>query len=596
MTRVWLLTLVVALVALTSPPAASAEDRLAMSAGPASVSWSPPAATYERLVLTVSGPQGFHHRQEFEAGTPASFGLFDRAGFNLADGVYKYELRVIPKVDGETRRLMQEARARGDEGMEQRLRQEGKLPARPQVQSGAFTIAGGSVVPRDLPEPSAETEGAPQLATRATVLATNDGVIRNALCVGFDCPNSPTFGDTSILMMENNNRIKFDDTSVAPFPLNDWEIEANSASSGGLSYLGFNDCGNSSQGGCATDLVFAVEAGARQNALYVESDGDVGIGTSNPVLDLHIVTGNTPSIRLEQDGSGGFTAQTWDLAGNEASFFVRDVTGGSTLPFRIRPGAPSSSVDINADGDVGVGTGSPDASMAIQRSGSSATHQLTAFSDGAADAPQFIARRADGTSSVPGAVDNGDNLGLFSFRGHTGTAFSGSRALLTALATENWSTSANGAKLTFSTTANGSTSPTIRFEIQEDGDIVANGVVVHASSRALKRNFAAADPQAVLERVASLPVTYWNYTKDDPSERHIGPVAEDFYAAFGLGDDDKYIALSDSVGVALAAVQGLHQQLQAKDQEIADLKAGKDQEIAELRARLAAIEAALAGN
>jgi hypothetical protein len=57
--------------------------------------------------------------------------------------------------------------------------------------------------------------------------------------------------------------------------------------------------------------------------------------------------------------ASGFTAQTWDIAGNEANFFVRDVTGGSRLPLRIRPGAPTSSVDIAATGNVGIGIASP---------------------------------------------------------------------------------------------------------------------------------------------------------------------------------------------------------------------------------------------
>ncbi|MDH4065858.1 MAG: hypothetical protein OEW19_15775, partial [Acidobacteriota bacterium] len=136
-------------------------------------------------------------------------------------------------------------------------------------------------------------------------------------------------------------------------PNNDWEIEANSNLSGGLNYLGFNDCGSAdNDGGCADDLVFAVEAGTRASALYVEDDGDVGIGTSLPVLDLHIVTGDTPSLRLDQDGSSGFAPQVWDIAGNETNFFVRDVTAGSLLPLRIRPGAPTSSIDIMASGVV----------------------------------------------------------------------------------------------------------------------------------------------------------------------------------------------------------------------------------------------------
>ena len=60
---------------------------------------------------------------------------------------------------------------------------------------------------------------------------------------------------------------------------------------------------------------------------------------------------DTPGVRLFQTGVS-FTTQTWDVAGNEANFFVRDLTGGSKLPFRIRPGAPTSSIDIGANGDV----------------------------------------------------------------------------------------------------------------------------------------------------------------------------------------------------------------------------------------------------
>ena len=285
------------------------------------------------------------------------------------------------------------------------------------------------------------------------------------------------------------------------------------------------------------------------------------------------------SMRAELLQAGEAPARTLIQAG---VFSIRD--GAFVLQDPRAPSLALRDVTIDDDlivtGNVGIGTSAPSAQLDVSKSGA-ASGQATSFSDGVNDAPQFVLRRADGTASSPGAVDTADNLGILSFRGYTGSAFSGSRALVAGQATENWSSSANGAKLVFSTTANGATSPTVRFEIQEDGDIVANGVVVHASSRALKENFAAADPAAVLERVANLPVTYWNYTKDGSSERHIGPVAEDFYAAFGLGEDDKHIALSDSVGVALAAVQGLHEQLQAKDQRIAALEA-----------RLAALEAA----
>ncbi len=67
---------------------------------------------------------------------------------------------------------------------------------------------------------------------------------------------------------------------------------------------------------------------------------------------LMLKSANTPGINLVQTNGGGYTAQTWDVAGNEANFFVRDLTGGSRLPFRIRPGASTGSVDIQASSEV----------------------------------------------------------------------------------------------------------------------------------------------------------------------------------------------------------------------------------------------------
>ena len=58
------------------------------------------------------------------------------------------------------------------------------------------------------------------------------------------------------------------------------------------------------------------------------------MGTSTPVVELHIVNGDSPTVRLEQDGSSGFTPQTWDMAGNETNWFVRDATNG--FPFALQ--------------------------------------------------------------------------------------------------------------------------------------------------------------------------------------------------------------------------------------------------------------------
>ncbi|HGX93328.1 MAG TPA: hypothetical protein ENK35_08445, partial [Candidatus Tenderia sp.] len=117
------------------------------------------------------------------------------------------------------------------------------------------------------------------------------------------------------------------------------------------------------------------------------------------------------------------------------------------------------------------------------------------------------------------------------------------------------------------------------------------GVWINASDRNLKENFEPVDPQAVLEQVAQLPITTWNYKVEDPSVRHLGPVAQDFYAAFGLGADDTHIASLDASGVALAAIQGLYRQ----NQEQAARLEALERENAELRKQIDAIEAQLAG-
>jgi len=202
--------------------------------------------------------------------------------------------------------------------------------------------------------------GATTSAHASQTIAT-DLIVQGSLCVGFDCVSGESFGFDTMRLKENNLRIHFQDTSNSgSFPTNDWRIMINDTSNGGANYFAVEDS-------TAGRIPFRIEAGARVDSLYVEADGDVGLGTPNPVVNLHIRDGNTPTLRLEQDGSSGFQSQTWDVAGNEANFFIRDVTNGSRLSFRIRPGAPESSIDIAANGFVGVGTGSPSAPMHIRR-------------------------------------------------------------------------------------------------------------------------------------------------------------------------------------------------------------------------------------
>lgn len=96
------------------------------------------------------------------------------------------------------------------------------------------------------------------------------------------------------------------------------------------------------------------------------------------------------------------------------------------------------------------------------------------------------------------------------------------------------------------------------------------------SDRNAKENLEAVNPQAVLDKVASLPLSTWNYKSQHTSIRHIGPMAQDFKAAFAVGETDTGITSIDADGVALAAIQGLNQKLteeiERRDAENAKLR------------------------
>ena len=124
------------------------------------------------------------------------------------------------------------------------------------------------------------------------------------------------------------------------------------------------------------------------------------------------------------------------------------------------------------------------------------------------------------------------------------------------------------------------------FNLAPNGNLTINGTLTQGSSRDIKENFSRIEPQEILARVTKLPLQEWTYKADAPESRHLGPVAEDFRAAFGLGEDDKHIAPMDAAGVALASIQAMHGLMEDKDQRIADLE---EQNLA-LEGRLAALE------
>ena len=385
----------------------------------------------------------------------------------------------------------------------------------------------------------------------------DDLIVDGSLCIGQDCVNGESFGFDTLRLKENNLRIRFFDTSNSgSFPSRDWQITINDSTNGGANKFSIDDI----DGGVTP---FTIEAGAPSNSLYVDDGGRLGLGTSTPTVDAHIKTGNTPTVRLEQDGSSGFTSQTWDMAGNEVNFFIRDVTNGSKLPFRIRPGAPTSSIDIATDGDVGISTSSPQAQLHVIGSVMASTSDFTSASDpsGFQDANGLII--AAGSSATMLFYDRGFTGGSSGVGDKYGWYADGNIARL-------WSSGVGSDLLTIDASTG---------DMTVAGDVTANSVLLTSDVNA-KDNITPVDGQYVLAKLDEVPISTWNFKQDESGVRHAGPMAQDFHKAFGLGPDDRHIAPLDVAGVALAGIKELREDVKAKDARIA-----------ELETRIAALEA-----
>ncbi|WP_394128934.1 tail fiber domain-containing protein [Shewanella maritima] len=394
-------------------------------------------------------------------------------------------------------------------------------------------------------------------AAHADQQILDDLIVTQSACIGQDCVNGESFGFDTLRLKENNLRIKFQDTSnSASFPSNDWQLTANDSTNGGLNKFSIDDI----DGGRTP---FTIEAGAQNHALYVDDGGRVGLGTSTPVVELQVVDGDSPTLRLEQDGSSGFTAQTWDLAGNETNFFVRDVTNGSKLPFKIMPSAPTNALVVSSSGNIGIGDQTPDAKLDIENgdllvSHNSATNimPVARFEMNQTNNPHVKVLELEnlGGSSIIGMKINNVQEGL----------------------PNEWKQQARYEDSTFRIV--NSTNPYEEFVLSPNGDLTILGTITatgtdFASSRSLKENFTQVDNNLILEKLVSLPISKWNYIKQSNNTKHIGPMAEDFHKAFGLNGDKKgKISVSDIAGVSLAAIQALKLELDKSKAEIKMLK------------------------
>jgi hypothetical protein len=228
------------------------------------------------------------------------------------------------------------------------------------------------------------------------------------------------------------------------------------------------------------------------------------------------------------------------------------VSQSNSLVLGSIDGVNSADASVN----VGIGTTAPAAPLHVNRSDSTT---------------RIILAESTGPEAVRNMMDLKNN-GMAQFR-----------LIDTSPNGDAWQFSNTDNNLNISLQGSGSQ----EFLIENDGDVwINNGTIMVTSYRDSKENFRELDTQEILRRVADLPLSDWNYRKDSDSVRHIGPVSEDFYQAFGYGEDNKHISPNDLAGVNTAAIQELYHQ----NRELKTILLKKNREIADLKNRLIELE------
>lgn len=603
----WRAAAALVLVFTLSMPVLAANDVATISGGGPLIQWDvkAPGAGVE---LTVMDPEGNGVLKRFTGRNP----LIRVSDFGSApvDGVYNYELRVVPNIPAHVQARLAAARENGDEAEIKRIQKEAKIgPA--VVQSGAITLLnGGWVNPNGTEEDANDTGGVVSSGIAGSGVTTDanrpsqpvaqdqvipdDLIVQGSICTGFDCVDGEAFGADTIRLKENTLRIHFEDTSTAAgYPANDWRIMANDQTSGGASYLSINDA-------TANRNVALFEAAAPLNSLYVDSTGNIGMQTATPGLDLHLNMNDTPAIRLEQNNTGGFTAQTWDVAGNEANFFVRDLTGGSKLPFRIRPGAPTSSLDIAASGNVGLGTASPEKKLdifgvstlgsesGIRLRGSTTTTEIADFYMGNTGNLVITTANGGGTQAHIDLRPEDDEFGLV-LRESDGTGAFPYANFYVKDATDDFMTldvnSVTSGDIVLTATGkvgfSAGTTLTHPFTVGTNSTngngahLTAGGVWTIGSSRAFKHDVEELSADAARTALAGLKPVSYTYN-NEPEEKYVGFIAEEVPELVAQTSTGRhYLSPMDIVATLTKVVQEQQKtidELAAKVQELENKK------------------------
>jgi hypothetical protein len=282
------------------------------------------------------------------------------------------------------------------------------------------------------------------------------------------------------------------------------------------------------------------------DALYVTTSGNDGAGVHS------YISGNAYGGKFEINNPGNtntsLLATTTGL-GRAGYFLINNTLNGDAAVYASTNGSGSSVWGINS------GTGIPGNFW---------------VSNAASNADAVYGYNTGAGVAVHGMAAGTGNAGLFEIY----TAGNNSPSLFattngTGSAAHFWTSNASSSGSTVYITNSGSGN----FIYASNGAYLSNGGVwTNASDVNLKENITAVDGASLLAKINTLPISQWNYKREGTGVKHIGPMAQDFYNLFSLGNNDKSISTIDPAGIALAAIKEQQKQIEDLKQQNADLK------------------------
>ncbi len=342
---------------------------------------------------------------------------------------------------------------------------------------------------------------------------------------------------------------------------------------------------------CSDDDDAYTILGIESQSAGMSSAGWVGIGTSHPAAALHVVG----DVLVEDAALFDVSAQRVALgieanaSGEASSALGYGATASGYHSLALGYGATASAGYSTAVGRLSTASGESSAALGCEAtaSGTSAIalgYDATASGDVA-------------TALGVGTVASGDYstaLGYYSQATNRGCLVWSDYGFPRTSSTNDNSVTmrAAGGYRLFSNSG-----ATVGVHLSPGG-----GSWTSLSDRNEKENLEAVDAQSVLDKVATLPLSTWNYKSQDAAIRHIGPMAQDFKAAFGVGESDTGITTIDADGVALAAIQGLNEKIEVRSaksedsiRELAAKNAALEKEVTELKALVQSLAVKMSG-